>query len=402
MNILLVVDYFPPLSAGGRAYRAAKLTKYLTRAGHRVAVACSDDAVDPDASLLAGADIDRLTILRCRKPRSGLARLFARALRQFAVADGQYLLAYRLLDAVLKRQIGFIPDAVITSSAPYEVHAVGSILKNRFGLRWIADFRDPYTLDVKYTKHIPTARLLDKAFERWIYKHADGVIFNTFLNREQALHEFSLAASRRYHVCQNGYDPEDLAVAQAANPRIHDGLVRIAYIGGIRGYDEERTFISALLAARTALFELGVRFHLIGNGAELLCAQAAASDGLIDVRGFVGQAALTEQWSRADAFFLVLPPASGNWVPQKLYSYLGTGKPILAIVPDGEARDYLQESGNAVIADPGDRSDIIGLIRRLRDNVRVGAMSDPKIRMKFAQPRLFHDLETWLESICNG
>ena len=60
-----------------------------------------------------------------------------------------------------------------------------------------------------------------------------------------------------------------------------------------------------------------------------------------------------------------LPPGRrATIVPQKTYEYVASGRPILAAVPDGDARDLLAEAGNARLCRPDDVSamaDLIGL-----------------------------------------
>jgi hypothetical protein len=41
-------------------------------------------------------------------------------------------------------------------------------------------------------------------------------------------------------------------------------------------------------------------------------------------------------------------------VPHKTYEYIGSRRPILAAVPDGDARDLLARSGSAVLCRPAD------------------------------------------------
>jgi glycosyltransferase involved in cell wall biosynthesis len=50
-----------------------------------------------------------------------------------------------------------------------------------------------------------------------------------------------------------------------------------------------------------------------------------------------------------------LPPGvrSGT-VPGKTYEYLASGRPILAAVPEGDARDLLNQAGTALVCEPDD------------------------------------------------
>jgi glycosyltransferase involved in cell wall biosynthesis len=52
-------------------------------------------------------------------------------------------------------------------------------------------------------------------------------------------------------------------------------------------------------------------------------------------------------------------------VPGKTYEYLGSGRPILAAVPDGDARDILSRVGHAHLCRPDDVDAMVGIIRDL-------------------------------------
>lgn len=74
---------------------------------------------------------------------------------------------------------------LFTTSPPHGVHLVGYLLKriNRHDIHWIADFRDSYTLNELYRPFL-TKRLIDRKFEKLIFKIADQLVFNskTYLN----------------------------------------------------------------------------------------------------------------------------------------------------------------------------------------------------------------------------
>jgi glycosyltransferase involved in cell wall biosynthesis len=49
-------------------------------------------------------------------------------------------------------------------------------------------------------------------------------------------------------------------------------------------------------------------------------------------------------------------------VPSKTYEYLASGRPILAAVPDGDARDLLAAAGTALLCRPKDVDGIVAAI----------------------------------------
>ena len=403
LKILLVVDYFPPLSGGGRAYRAAKLVRRWTEAGCRVAVLCSDRSMDPDAAMLEGIDPDRLEVLRSPQPSASRwsAWLHAAA-AQLSLMDAQWGLVYRMLDTLLKHPISFIPDVVVTSSAPYEVHWVGYWLKRLYGFTWVTDWRDPFSLNRNYNKRIPIGRFCDRRAESFLYRHCDGVIFNTIANREQSARAFDFDPSvEKYTVCQNGFDRADLPPAGGA--RESGEQIVISYIGGVRGNAEECRFVARVVAAAGALRERGVVIRFIGNNSEIHAAEAAKSAGLIELVGFVSQSELRPYWEQSDALLVFLPPSDEflGWVPQKIYPYLASGRTILGFVPKGEAMDYLSAAGGNVLRDPVEY-DVVSTIDAVIEAVRNDAdetVSPHSLEAvsRFDQERLFADLLEWLK-----
>jgi glycosyltransferase involved in cell wall biosynthesis len=71
----------------------------------------------------------------------------------------------------------------------------------------------------------------------------------------------------------------------------------------------------------------------------------------------------------ADALFLPMhdlaPGRRARIVPGKTYEYLGAGRPILAAVPDGDARELLLRAGNAAVCRPRDVSGLAEALRGL-------------------------------------
>jgi len=68
----------------------------------------------------------------------------------------------------------------------------------------------------------------------------------------------------------------------------------------------------------------------------------------------------------ADVLFLPLyslpPGRRAGIVPHKTYEYIGSRRPILAALPDGDARDLLARSGAAVLCLPDDTGAMADLL----------------------------------------
>ena len=74
-----------------------------------------------------------------------------------------------------------------------------------------------------------------------------------------------------------------------------------------------------------------------------------------------------------------LPPGHrATIVPGKTYEYLASGRPILAAVPDGDARDILAEAGSALLCRPTDEGEMAAILSRQLDAFLTGRPHPPR------------------------
>jgi hypothetical protein len=87
--------------------------------------------------------------------------------------------------------------------------------------------------------------------------------------------------------------------------------------------------------------------------------EVAARFSFVRLQEFLPHAETIALMRSADLLFLPLydipPGRRAGIVPQKTYEYIASGRPILAAVPDGDARDLLEASGAATVCRPSDR-----------------------------------------------
>jgi glycosyltransferase involved in cell wall biosynthesis len=87
-----------------------------------------------------------------------------------------------------------------------------------------------------------------------------------------------------------------------------------------------------------------------------------------------------------------LPPGvRAGIVPGKTYEYLAAGAPILAAIPDGDARDFLADAGNAYLCRPTGVEAMVDAISTEVDHRRAGVAPrrpDPEVVRRFERRRL--------------
>lgn len=236
---------------------------------------------------------------------------------------------------------------IITTGPPHSMHLIGLELKKKDpSLRWIADFRDPWSewdlLDTLSLTH--WARKRHQALEKKVLTMADEVITIApfHVTRLEAL------SNRKVQLITNGFDEDDFAGI------VHKKTSRftIRHVGVVDELRDPRPVMEAVkaLCLENQEFASNVLIEFIGNVNSAFKNYVAGDEQLNKVTRFVDQmlhSELLKLYGETDLQLLVLAHtaiAPGN-LPGKFFEYLASGNPILAIGPtDGDAAEVLKET----------------------------------------------------------
>ncbi len=356
-RLLLVAYYYPPQNEIGAA-RPHRFARWLRRAGVEVTVVTSASPTDAAAA----DDVEVLHASTCLglAGTAGRAMAIPRRVQIRAAALGhleRLLMPYddRLVwlpHAIHVACSELRPGTVLVSSHPPTVtHLVALALKQRCGLPWVADFRDPLFGNPYRTSQ--RAAWLDPLVERFTVEQADAVIANTEASAE-VLRQRYPAVREKFHVIWNGYDPDDVIAPVAVAPRKRRVL---AHIGTLYG---DRTLLPVLLSMER-LFKRGtldpeqLQVRQVGR-ADPACldlnepsaAALTARNCLVSLDRNLPRAEAVNEMVNADWLLLLDMNARnpGLQVPAKLYEYVRAGRPILAItVPGSSTESVLSLAG---------------------------------------------------------
>lgn len=385
-RVLMVAYEFPPLGTGG-VLRCTKYVKYLRDFGWEPVVLTIDESADPGGvrnySLLdelpPGIEIHRTPCLdfdalfEKEVHQSKLLRIYQYidshfpALFGFAKPDKQITWfppalekARQILD---KEKI----DVVYTDSPPNSTSLVGFCLKDTYGIPWVADFRDPWSLDeLAYEsmgqKFHKRARELDALLEKIILSKCDQTMVVSEKLRQRYLHLLDLHESQII-VIPDGYDEEDYKDIPCASDNEKD-FFNIKYTGSFYGSYNPAIFLHALHRLITRHHIKDIRFHVIGHGSGWV-KQNLGELGLTGLQPFIRlqdhmdlKDCLSETMN-SDLLLVVSPPDMDYNVPQKIYSYMRTGVPILAVMPGhGETARIIRDHNAGYVVDPSNGAEI--------------------------------------------
>ena len=396
-RVLLIAYHFPPVGGAG-VQRAVKLTKYFPEFGWEAVVITGPGPAGhrwtPTDPSLAGDLPRELEVHRLSGPEPAPAGGWRGRAERWLGLPPRWSAWWSagLRSAALA--VGPV-DVILATMSPFESAAPVAALAAELGVPWIADLRDPWALD-EMTAY-PTA--LHRRRERVRMRRALGSAAAIVMNTEEAARvvgsRFPELGARVRDPIPNGFDPADLTAAPAPEPDRAFRVVHTGYLhtelggrGGVRrildwqGREVDRgarshVHLLAALAEMAAMPGAGrVELHLAGV---LTAADREAVPASVTVRehGYLPHAESIRLLRSADLLFLPMHdlPAGrrATIVPGKTYEYLASGRPILAAVPDGDARDLLAASPAVRLCRP---RDVDAMVRIVSEELRRAPAAD--------------------------
>ena len=238
-------------------------------------------------------------------------------------------------------------ESVVTSGPPHSTHLIGKKIKDLTGIRWIADFRDPWT-DIYYYKelfHTLPARLYDRFLERMVLSGADKIITVSEEVKKLLLRRIP-GSEEKIAVIPNGYDESDFEnVALLKNK-----FFTITYTGTISMSYRIEQFIEAIdLLPGEVKAKIKIRF--VGNVPDeiLNLFKNKNLGSMVEVLGYIPHKEAVGQMVNASLLLMAIPDSPDNKgiVTGKFFEYLATRRPILAMGPIGGDVDLLLQKCKA-------------------------------------------------------
>lgn len=399
-KILLISYLFPPVGGIG-VQRALSMAKYLPRCGYEIYVLKAGNAGGPvhdpalarqipaEVSVYQAFTPEIPFAIRQKlwsrlagksggaKPAAGASaggwkRLLRRAATRLLCPEPEILwvpFALRKARRIIKKH-GI--DYVLVTVPPFSALVVGTTLKKEFpSLRLISDFRDEwlsfYLKDFDFQSSEHTRRRAE-AIERETVEHSDLVVAVNESSRDEIRRRYPAQPDRKFVVVPNGYDPEAFA---GFIPRVNQspGML-VTHVGTVYKTASPRFYLDAVDGLpEEARGQLETRF--VGRVSETERQLFENRLSKVSITGFIPQAQALKYMEDTD--YLLLTMTNDISVPGKLFEYMATGKPILAITPPGSEVDrILQETAAGITAPPDNLEAIRKMILRAFDAWRAG------------------------------
>ena len=384
-KVLIITYYWPP-SGGAGVQRWLKFSKYLPDFGWMPVVYTPenpefpsiDDSLSAEVStaceviktpitepyslyrkllgLKGDEKIQTGFLTESRKPRR-LER-FARWVRgNFFIPDARFLWIKPSV-RFLTRWLDEHPvDLIVSTGPPHSMHLIARELKKRTGLPWVADFRDPWT-DIDFYHELFLSAWANKRHHRLeaaVLREADQVIA---IGETMRLGLLSKEPQARITVVPNGFDEADTALPEV----LPDPRFVLAHIGSFSPARNPHTLWKVLGELKSD--------HQLPR--DFVIQTIGKLD--ISVRDSISEAGLASHlehipylehrdvviFQQKASVLLLVANRTHNAkgiVTGKVFEYLASGRPILAIGPvDGDLAHLMRETSAEAVTDYDDET----------------------------------------------
>ncbi|MGL1886550.1 MAG: glycosyltransferase family 4 protein [Reichenbachiella sp.] len=248
-----------------------------------------------------------------------------------------------LTDYIERAQV----DVVITTGPPHSMHLIGLGLKQRTGVKWICDFRDPWSdwdlLDKLKTSSL--VKYMHTRLEKKVVDAADLVLTCTPNMRKLFS---SKVPAHKVKMITNGVDPEDFDMQECIKPR--GDVFRLTHMGllnEMRNPDLLWEVLEDLLEEDTE-FKDDLEIVLGGMVSSSIIDHLESSvlSNHVKFLDYLPHEKVLEHYDRSNVLLLLMNNTANAdiMIPGKLFEYLYSAKDILAFGSNNSDTNQILES----------------------------------------------------------
>ncbi|SHL23543.1 glycosyltransferase family 4 protein [Flavobacterium chilense] len=252
-------------------------------------------------------------------------------------------------------------DTIVTSGPPHSLHLIGLELKEKLNVKWFADFRDPWTT-IGYHKAL---RLSDyaaskhKNLEHKVLNSADTIIVTSKTTKT----EFQAITNKPISVITNGYDIENV------EKQTLDTKFTLAHIGSFLSDRNPRFLWESLveLLQEVPDFKSHLEIKLIGAVSQEVLDSISEFhlNDYLNLLGYVSHHEAIAHQKKSQVLLLIEINSEDtkSIIPGKLFEYMVSNRPIIAIGPQGsDFADIIKETNTGVFFDYSEKEKLKSVI----------------------------------------
>jgi len=401
----LIITYYWPPSSGAGIYRWLKMSRYMKDNGwepviytpSNPSVARTDESlindVPDDIEVLKYPIVEPLELytkftsgnkkgnigtglLSAGKKSSWKLKLLFWIRGNFFIPDPRRFWV-RPSFRFLKKYLDKNPvNVIITTGPPHSLHLIGLKLAKKRNIKWVADFRDPWT-NIDFYDQLNLSKLADKInhkLERTVLQKADRVV--TVSNHWAQ--ELKDLGAEKVSVITNGYDHEEFANVK---PQIDPEKFTLIHVGSMNNDRNPQVLWESLgqLMQDVPSFKEALQILLIGDVDYRVFEELDRNNlknNTLHIP-YVKHKEIIQYLVNSSVLCLPLnnTPNVLGIIPGKLFEYLAAQRVILAIGPlNGDSASIIEETNGGVVIDYNDENGMYKAIHTFFEKHRVGKL----------------------------
>ncbi len=283
-------------------------------------------------------------------------------------------------------------DTIVTSGPPHSLHLIGLKLKQNLNLKWFADFRDPWTT-IGYHKQLKLSSYAEKKhkkLEQLVLNSADTIIVTSKTTKT----EFQKLTNQPIEVITNGFDVEKV------DKQTLDFKFSLAHIGSFLSDRNPKILWQVLseLSIENKEFKADLEIKLIGAVSEAVLNSISEFklDQFLNNLGYVSHQEAIEHQRKSRVLLLIEidSEATKSIIPGKLFEYMVSERPIIAIGPkDSDFAEIIKETNTGSFFEYSEKKQLKLKILELYNSFQKGEISVTAIGLqKYYRKNLTGDL----------
>lgn len=261
------------------------------------------------------------------------------------------------------------PDMIWSTGDPWSAHWVAHKICDMFpAAKWVADFRDPWTLtDTDLKDRSRFASLLDRRIERKLVKKASVLSFTSKSTQKLYTEHFSDLNIETVTI-YNSFD-ENLVNNEpdgAVSLNLDPDVLNLIFFGKFRSLSSAKPIIDILSQLKKLKPEAidKIHIHSFGNISkeDHTYAKELEVRSNLKIHDPVPPEQGINVLQQSDLLLLSTNPDRKDIIPAKLWDYLMAGRPVLSIAPNPEIQQILTDTGTGTQFSPHDTEGVARLL----------------------------------------
>ena len=397
MKKVLIISYYWPPSGGSGVQRWLKFSKFLPKYGikpyvytpknptielidNELTKQISNDVTVWKKKIYEPYSIKNMFSKKSKKTEtsgvisnSKFGFIFNWIRGNFFIPDPKVLWIKPSINYLEKKLTENSIDTIISTGPPHSMHLIALALKNKLNLKWIADFRDPWSNFVqnKFLNKLESTRIKHENKENLVLKFSDAILTTSkSLNKE-----FKLKNHNTFYT-PSGFE-------SFIKPKAYNKF-RILYAGSMKEFQNPINLWIALkeLIESDISFKDLVEIVLIGNiDKNIIENKEFRLLQNTKIISYLSKDNLDKEISISELLLVcsVNVEGSNDIIPGKFYHYLSSGKKILGISNRGtDLEKIIKETKSGMSFSYDNHADLKNYIYKCFSDYKDGKVNNQK------------------------